>query len=298
MHIVFIIILVLILLIAAVSFGMSAYSMRVPGQSLEQARKWQEDHYDISWYDGIEKEDYIVKSYDGYELHAQHIINPARTDKYIIISHGYTDNRMGSLKYAKLYLDLGFDPIIYDLRGHGENVYTYCTYSIRESRDLNEMIRDAHVRFPGCSLLGIHGESLGAATSIAVLRYKPHIDFVVADCGFSEVTPVLKNGLGWFHLPGWLVFTASQFTKLRYGYFYRDMRPIDSLEGCDTPILFIHGEKDDLIPPSNSYSMKEKAEGHSEIFIAEGAVHAESILTQPEGYRESVENSFRNIGVM
>jgi len=135
---------VLLILMAGMGFFLAGFSMTGKRQTLEEARAWQEDHYDLSWYDPLEKTDYTVKSGDGYVLHAQLLKNPQAADRCVIISHGYTDNRFGALKYARMYLDMGFDVIVYDLRGHGLNAPTFCTYSVRESRDL-------------LSCMGIHG---------------------------------------------------------------------------------------------------------------------------------------------
>ena len=214
---VWIILAALCALFVALGFFLADFSMKIRRQTLEQAGQWQSEHYDISWYDTIKKQDYTVKSYDGYVLHAQKIFNSQPTDRYVLISHGYTDNHIGSLKYTRMYLDLGFNVILYDLRGHGENEPTFCTYSIRERRDLEALIRDSRARYLEAKLFGIHGESLGSATSIAVLEYKPPIDFVVADCGFSEITTVMQGGLRGMHLPAWLVHWASVCAKVRFG---------------------------------------------------------------------------------
>ena len=283
-----VVILLIIFALILFFFALSAYSVHINAQTLPQARKWQEAHYDLSWYDPMEKEDYTVKSFDSYELHVQYLPNPVKSDRYILISHGYTDNRLGSLKYTKMYLDLGFNVILYDLRGHGENDYTFCTYTIRERQDLNLLIRDCRERFPDAKLFGIHGESLGAASSIACLKYHPPVDFVVADCGFSEIISVMQGGLRQFHLPGFLVYGASICTRLRYGYFYQQMRPIDSLKDNTVPILFIHGEKDSFILPRHSEAMQKATKGYSELFLVPEATHAASVLTAPEAYREHV----------
>lgn len=294
--VILIVLLILALLVVTLGFLLSAYSLRIRRQTLEEARRWQEEHYDLSWYDPLDKTDYTVESYDGYVLHAQFLKNPVPTDRYILISHGYTDNHFGSLKYTKMYLDLGFHVILYDLRGHGANELTFCTYSIRESRDLEVMIRDSRQRYPDASLFGIQGESLGSATSIAVLKYKPPIDFVVADCGFSEITSVMAAGLKGFHLPPCLVHVASLCSKIRYGYFYHEMRPIDSLADNEIPILFIHGGRDDFILPAHSRAMSEATKGYSEVHIIPEATHAASVLTDPEGYRRMVESFLEKIG--
>ena len=281
-------VLLLALLLAALGFYLAAYSVGGERQTLEDARAWQSQRYDISWYDRIEKKDYTVESFDGYVLHVQRLVNEKASGRYIILSHGYTDNRIGSLKYAQMYLDLGFQVILYDLRGHGENEPTFCTYSVRERKDLAALIADTRKRYPDLTLLGLHGESLGSATSVAVLDGKPPVDFMVADCGFSEIESVMRTGLCRMHLPGCLVHVASLCTKLRYGCSYREMRPIDSLKNNEVPILFIHGAQDDFIPPSHSQAMADATKGYSEVHLIKGAAHAQSMLTAPEEYRKIV----------
>ena len=289
MIIALVILALLLVLLFVFGFIMASYSMGIKRQTLEQARKWQEAHYDLSWYDKLEKHDYIVSSYDGYALHVQILSNPVPTDKYILISHGYTDNRFGAMKYAKMYLDLGYNVIAYDLRGHGENEPTFCTYSVRESRDLDALIRDSRSRYPDMKVFGIHGESLGSASSIAALKYKPESDFVVADCGVSEIASIMEAGVKSMRMPGFIAHVASLCAKLRFGCSYAEMRPIDSLKENTIPILFIHGAADGFIPPAHSEAMQKATKGYSELHLIQGAGHAASILTAPEEYREYVE---------
>lgn len=284
------IIAVLLVLLFSIGFSLARFSITGKRQTLEEARAWQEEHYDLSWYDPLEKEDYTVTGEDGYVLHAEFLKNPEETTRYILISHGYTDNRFGAMKYARMYLELGFHVIVYDLRGHGLNEKTFCTYSKRERKDLLAMIRDSRKRHPDATLFGIHGESLGAATSIAVLEEKPDIDFVVADCGFSEIRPVLQVGMKAMHLPSFLVDLASLCAKIRYGVSFGEMRPIDSLRENRIPILLIHGAEDNFILPDHSERMKEAAKGYAELRLIPGAGHALSILTEPEMYKRYVED--------
>ncbi len=280
--------LVLFALLIAAGFLMAGYTMGIRPQTLEEARKWQEEHYDLSWYDPLEKTDYTVSGYDGYILHAQCLKNPEETDRYVIISHGYTDNRFGALKYAKMYLELGFNVIVYDLRGHGLNEPAFCTYSARERKDLLALISDCRERYGDVSVLGLHGESLGAATSVAALEAKPPVDFVVADCGFSEIASVLQAGIRSMHMPGFMVGVASLCAKIRFGYSYDEMRPIECLKGNQIPILFIHGANDTFILPEHSEKMKAATGGYAEVHLIPGADHAMSILTDPAGYQEIV----------
>ena len=273
---------------AAFSAGMASMTVHGKRQTLEQALAWQKSKYDISWYEPLEKESYIVKGFNGYQLHVQLCRCPVPSDKYVILSHGYTDNRFGSLKYMKMYLDEGFNCIIYDLRGHGENEPAPCTYSILESKDLHALIEDTRARFGDQILLGLHGESLGAATTIAALAYDHDLAFAVADCGFCEITNVLKVGLKSMHLPASFLHAASLAARIMYGYSFEQMRPIDALAGNHVPILFIHGAEDQFIVPDNSRKMQEATAGYSRLCLIPKAGHAESVLVNPKLYKEAL----------
>lgn len=267
-------------------FWLPSFIMTGKRQTLAEAFAWQSEHYDTSFYAGLKKTAYTVKGFDDYVLHAEYLENPVPTSKYIIISHGYTDNRMGSLKYVPMYQELGFNCILYDLRGHGENAPTFTTYGVRESVDLRCLIDDTIKRYPDISTLGLHGESLGAATTITVLKYRPAVDFVVSDCGFSDIENVIREGYRKASLPSFL-FDAADFTgKLRYHYSLKSMRPIDSLDGNTIPILFIHGADDNLILPLNSENMAKRTCGYSKVCLIPGAGHAQSILVGPEEYKQ------------
>ena len=280
-------------LLVFAAFWLPSIIMTGKRQTLAEAFAWQSEHYDTSFYEGLQKTDYVVKGFEDYELHVQLLRNPAPTTKYVILSHGYTDNRMGSLKYARMYLDLGYNCVIYDLRGHGENAPTFTTYGIREGRDLNCLIEDTRARYEDLTVLGLHGESLGAATTITALGAHPKVDFAVSDCGFADIETVLKEGYRRAHVPTFLVDVADVTGKLRYHYSLKEMRPIDSLDGNTVPILFIHGADDVFILPVNSEDMAKRTGGYSEVHLIPQAGHAESILMDPAQYRAYVETFLR-----
>ena len=287
--IILIIIAVIAVLILLAGWFLSGFITRIRRQSLAEARAWQAERYDLSWYDAAEKRSYIVQSFDGYELHVQLIVNPANTGKYVIISHGYTDNRYGALKYAKIYLDLGYSAIIYDLRGHGENEHSICTYTARERKDLRDLIKDTRKRYDDIEVLGIHGESLGGSITAAVLNYQPEIDFAVTDCAFSELRKVLEDGYRSYRIPAFMLNLADFFMKLRFKVSFKDMRPIDSLEGNRKPLLVIHGEADNLILPYHAEALVQATDGYKDMRLFPGARHAESVLSDPDRYKECLE---------
>ena len=94
-----VVIVLLLLLTFLLSLWLAGFVMTGTRQTYEEAMEWQSAHYDTSFYQELEQTDYIVDSFDGYQLHVQLLENPEPTSKYAILSHGYTDNRIGYLFY-------------------------------------------------------------------------------------------------------------------------------------------------------------------------------------------------------
>lgn len=273
-----------------VSAGLAFYITGIRRQTIQEAKAWQDRHYDTSFWDGLKKTEYEVRGFRDYLLHTVFLVNPEQPEskKYVIISHGHTDNRMGDLKYLPVYFSLGFHCIIYDLRGHGRNAPSRCSYSIREGEDLLALIADSRKRYGADIVLGLHGESLGAATTVASLYAKPKVAFAVADCGYADIENVLKEAMSSAHIPVFFLAFAMAMARLLFGFDLKKARPIDSLKQNQIPILFIHGSRDRLIDPDNSRRMAEATAGISGLHLFEGAGHAESILVNPERYRRYV----------
>ena len=89
--------------ILAVLWYLAAFVMTGQPQNLDEALAWQSEHYDTSFYEKLEKTDYTVTGSGEYVLHVQLLKNPKAKGRYIILSHGYTDNRIGSCRSGKGY---------------------------------------------------------------------------------------------------------------------------------------------------------------------------------------------------
>lgn len=295
MMLVWIILGILVLLFLGFLFWVPSYVMGGKRQNEEEAMQWQSAHYDTSFYQRLVWKDYTVKGFEDYILHVQFLANPEPSTKYMILSHGYTDNHIGSLKYVPMYMRLGFHCIIYDLRGHGRNARTFATYGVREGQDLAALVEDTRKRYPDLTVLGLHGESMGAATTVTSLKYHPKVDFAVADCGFSDIENVLRRAFRNAHVPGSIFPLVNLTGKLRYHYALKEMRPIESLNENRIPVLFMHGEADGFILPKNSQDMAARTKGPKELYLISGARHAMSILTAPEEYEQHVDRFIRRL---
>ncbi len=272
-----------------------ASQMASPNVStLDKEISWEKEHGLWGNYDSYEKEEYTVKGYKDYELHVTLVKNPVETDKYVIISHGFKSNRYGAVKYVDSYIDLGFNCIIYDMRDHGENKKATVSLGQFESEDLYRLIEDTYNRY-GNIKLGLHGESMGAATSLMVLAKKPKVDFVVADCGFSNLYDLIYKAYDLAKTP-FVLPSVNIVMKLRYGYDMKKTSPKDAIVGNEVPICFIHGEADTFILPENSQVNKDATAGYSELHLVPNAAHAQSreVLGEAE-YRGIIGDFLNNI---
>ena len=264
-------------------------------QTYEEAIAWQKEHHDLSWFDESRAVFYTINGFEDYPLHAMFYPCPEPSDRYMILTHRYTDNLWGSTKYAKTYLSLGFNCVLYDLRGHGENEPHICTYTVLESKDLLAVIHDTRLRYGDGIRIGLHGESLGASTTAAVLGLKPDVEFAVCDCGFSNIYDIIRGTLTYRRYPTTMADGASFFCRLLHGYPMSEMRPVDRLADNSVPILFIHGADDNFIPPWHSQVMHIKTAGYSEFHTVPGAGHAKSLETDPENYGLMIQKFLKTI---
>ena len=253
-------------------------------------------------FDSYEKEDYIVKGLDGYELHCAKISSPetAGTGRYLIYSHGHQSNMYAASKYCDAFIELGFTCIIYDLRAHGANEKAICSMGGYEGQDLNYLIEDTISRYGDVEILGLHGESMGASTTLNALRYTDKVDFVVADCGFESLKFMVHDMYNDMYLYPFGTCADIGF-KLIYGIDDAEVSGIDALKGKGVPILFVHGLADDWIDVENSEDMYNEAikYGYAELWLVEGAGHARSRqVAGSDAYRDHVKEFLENAGVI
>ena len=271
--------IVFFLMISTVIFTIyTSKTLAIPnGLTLEEEKQWAKNNGVWGNLENYNVEDYTIKCKDDYIINCEFVYNDetAKSNKYVIISHGYNSNRYGAAKYVPVYIELGYNCIIYDLRGHGENEKTFCTIGNYESQDLNKLIDDTYSRYGDDIYLGLHGESMGSSTSLSVLKYNPKIHFVVADCGFADLYELIGKQFEQRKI-AFAEPVVDFGIKVRYGYSMKDTSAITAVYGNQIPICFIHGEDDSFIAPDNSQRLCEKTAGYSEIHNVPHAEHAQS----------------------
>ncbi|MFS0781087.1 alpha/beta hydrolase [Bacillus sp. 1P06AnD] len=257
-----------------------------------KANRWNPEDFDA-----LPKEKVAIASPLGYRLDCL-FISPHPTDKWVIFCHGITENKFNSIKYMTVFLDHGYNAILYDHRRHGGSGGQSSSYGYYEKMDLKAVVDELKKRYGQDVCFGIHGESMGAATA---LLYGGTIQddaaFYVADCPFStfkgQVAYRLKEETP---LPSWLMLPLGDaFLKWRDGYQFKDVSPLLAVRNIEHPVLFIHSEQDAYIPATMSKELFEAKPGKKQIWIAPNGGHAQSYNENPEAYKKTIASFLESI---
>ena len=245
------------------------------------------------------KEEVLIDSPFGYQLFAIYHPHPG-SQRTVVVSHGITWSLYGSVKYAALFYQRGYNVLLYDLRHHGRSQGPNTSFGFYEKEDLKAVVDYAFRRLGGQGIVGTVGESLGAETTLQHAGIDPRIAFVLADCSYSDLPDLLSFRLRKdYHLPAFpLLNLANFFTWISAGWKFNQASPIHCIPQIMTPIFFVHGQKDTYIPPRMSMEMYEaKKLGHRKIYLAPNAIHAESLITNPVEYDQQLGEFLSEIGL-
>ena len=271
--------------------GLLKMAVTPKANTLEFAREYQLEHEDISFdtYDNKwNREKFEVDGIKG-KIRGEVIFNEKKSvpSKVVVVCHGHTWNRINSIKYASIFYAKGYDLVIYDHAYFGESDGDFTTVGDSERYDLNSVLNFVREKFGKDAIVGLHGESMGAATVLLSLGLRKDVDFVVADCPYSETMAYYRQlCVHVTHLPSFpIVDMANAMAKRKFGYDFRKASPILAVQQSDTPICFIHGKADTFILPMHSEKMFEVCKNPlSELHLVEGAEHARSHVTGKDAY--------------
>ena len=252
--------------------------------------------FDEALYNSASKEDITLKSFDGLNLTSTLIMNENPTNKFIILVHGVSICYVGSLKYFDIFYKNGFNVLIVNQRRHGKSEGKYSTYGFYEKYDVNMWIEYLKSRFGNDIILGLHGESMGAGTVMETIPLNDSIKFVIEDCGYSnfheligfQITHAYKNRLVRKILRPSLIF-ANFFMKTKAKFSMKKIVPIDIVSSTSLPMMFIHGKEDYFVPWYMAVDLyKAKTKGYKELYLVEGAKHAEALEVNKILYEKKI----------
>lgn len=236
-----------------------------------------------------------ILTFDDTTLASFLFVSKKPTNKWIIVLHGWIQNRYSILYLVKHFYQSGYNVLVYDARNHGSNSDSSCTFGLKEAQDLFVVLKFLRQKYRNTELeFSLIGNSMGASTILqALVRYDLSavgVKSAIFDCGYDDFTHMIKI-LGktrvkhhWF----WYYYGVNFWFYFKDNFKIDLIKPVDKLQNCaKTPVLFIHGSLDETVPLTMSkrlyhqkikYELPFKNKKLSELLIIKDAGHVESAL--------------------
>lgn len=223
---------------------------------------------------------------DGVTLSGWLVPAGRETSTAVIVLHGFSGHRLPELAAFVPWLHERHHVLQFDFRGHGESDPGTVTLGMLERRDVAAAVE--FLRSRGLGPMALFGVSMGAAIAIQAAPGLP-VAAVVADAAFAELHHPIGNRMRQVGYPlpelgsRAIVVAAALRTRSRL------LDPIAAVARIAPRALLLIAPKDDeLISWRQSVRLFEAAGEPKELYVVEGAGHAEAYAAEPEEYRRRV----------
>ncbi|WP_373600596.1 alpha/beta hydrolase [Paraclostridium bifermentans] len=226
-------------------------------------------------------EDVFIQSPEnGYKVEGKLIKSNEQTENTVIIVHGIESNYYEYLEKAYVYLENGYNVMLYNQRHTGHTGGDDYTFGLREKYDLESVAKFVHDKYPN-GIIGAHGHSMGAATVVMhseINEKNKYVDFYIADSPYHEMKDAVRLGIEAENIPLLPVAYAEAmgdiYTQVKSGFKYEDVKPYKSVENITTPMFLIHGKEDKVCSPKSSQIIYDNIpHDKKELWLIDGVQH-------------------------
>ncbi|MGZ8562574.1 MAG: alpha/beta hydrolase [Candidatus Limnocylindria bacterium] len=235
---------------------------------------------------GIAYEDVRFTTDDGVTLSGWLIPAGRETRATVVLMHGYSWNRLPWLAGFVPWLQRRYNVLQFDFRGHGGSDDALITLGTLEQRDVAAAVHFAAAR--GLGPIALMGVSMGGSVAIMAAPDLP-VAAVVADAAYADLRNPIANRMREAGYPlskvGSRLVVGAASLRARA----RLRSPIQQVARiAPRGLLLIAPSDDRTVSPEQSERMFDAAGEPKELFIVEGAAHADAHDAAPEAYERRV----------
>ena len=240
---------------------------------------------------GLDYEDVSFRSrVDGLILKGWYI--PGVGKGTIIVVHGGKQNRAdATMQLIELCGDLaqrGFNILTFDKQGCGESALSGRKERARSEWDVGGAFDYIRARSGSGEEIFLSGISISAIATFVFASQEEGVNGIVSDSCFASTPEMLRRALATVNNVV-TVFTpgVAYMGKLIYGF--KPISAIDNVGSVSCPILFIHGEADDGVPPEDARRLFAASNNYrDELWIVAVARHSQAYRIDPNRYVDRV----------
>lgn len=220
--------------------------------------------------DGVAHEDVWFHAEDGVKLHGWFMPAAGAPRGAVLHVHGNAANITGHYQAVSWLPAEGYHVLTFDYRGYGRSEGRVTRVgTVRDTLAALDSLR-ARPEVRGRPVFVI-GQSIGGAVAIAAAAERPgQVRGLVVDGAFSRY-----RDIAWHHV-------VRNPALLILGWWYplmlsRAHDPIDCVKRISpTPVLFMHGTADRVVPHAMSKRLSDAAREPKELWLIEGMDHYEA----------------------
>ena len=181
---------------------------------------------------------------NGITLGAWYCPGPSQSP-LVILFHGYTGEKSGTLPEARAFLELGLSVLLVDFRGSGDSSESYTTIGYDEAEDVAAAVRYAQAQLPRGKVI-LYGNSMGAAAILrAVHSCGVRPDAIIVEAVFDRMLNAVRHRFETMGVPSFLSAELLVFWGGRQaGFNGFSHNPVEYAASVECPILFLHGAAD------------------------------------------------------
>ena len=210
---------------------------------------------------------------------------------HLIFVHGLSSDRSGdnAVQLAGRTVELGYNVLLFDLRGHGSSEGDKVSGGYFERWDVLGAFDYLVRRGADPGRTGLLGFSMGAATSIMAAVEEPRITALVADSPYADASDLIareaarKTPFPLLLMPIFIP-TTKLMAKGIYGIDIGELVPEQAVAGLGYPVLIIHGTEDQRVPLDQGQRVVQAAAEGSFLWRLPGVDHVDVFLTFPDEY--------------
>ncbi|MBW5389082.1 alpha/beta hydrolase [Brachyspira hampsonii] len=242
------------------------------------------------WFESSQKDVYTVSD-DNLKLHAHFINN--NSNVYVIIVHPY-EGRGSYMKYfIEKFYNMGFNILAIDLRTHGESEGKIYSLGYLERLDVLAWIKYINDNYNNAQII-LYGISMGANSVMMCCNEDGanNVKAIIEDAGFTNAYEQLKRRLdiayNFSFLP--IVEATSLMAKIRLGFSFKDIDIKKRVAVSKIPILFIHGDKDELVDYNMVNKLYDACSSQKEKLIIKDGNHISAVFSNEDLYWNTIKN--------
>lgn len=184
----------------------------------------------------------------GDGTRAWYFANPGATHA-VLVCHGRSRSKRWMLPLVAA-LGERYAVLAVDFPGHGENGYGPTTLGPREAGTVRSAL--SWLASCGHEAVLVYGVSMGGAASVLALGGAPaeNARALVTDGAFDRVSSVVDHVARRLPLPRYVRRLGIAGARRAVGVQRGSPDPVDVAPRITVPCLFVHGDRDPLVPPS------------------------------------------------